>query len=360
MKNDPETGELTPSAHVDLQIVQQNYIALRHQAAGAETGAVVKADCYGHGVSHIAPALAEAGCETFFVAYTHEGQALRALIGPDPTIFVFNGIRPHETDDFRIAGLSPVCNTPEEIAMALTARLPAGYGIHIDTGMNRLGIRPENVIDLPGFTHGFPPRLIMSHLACADQPAHPLNKIQLERFHQARNLFPGIPASLVSTAGIYLGADYTFDLVRPGIGLYGGGPARPPGLKLRTAMTLTAPVMNVFEVKPGETVGYGASFEARGPSVIATVAFGYADGYLRSGGNYGFAILDGVPCPVVGRISMDLITLDVTDLAEKPRIGDRAEFIGKIAGYEIQAEALGTLGYELTSRLGTRISRSWG
>lgn len=350
---------LRPEAYVSLDTVRQNYLALKNFASGSETAAVVKADCYGHGMNKCAPALRDAGCTTFFVAYLHEGQELRSLLGSSPEILVFNGIQKDEVSGFVDSNLIPVCNRREDIDLVLGSALSDRYAIHFDTGMNRLGIRFDQFEDIAARTKACPPTLVMSHVACADQPDHPLNGIQLDRFNAIADAFPEAQKSLSATAAMYLGPEYHFDLTRPGIGLYGGGPARPVGLKLKTALTLTAPILSVFDVPEGESVGYGASFSARSATRIATVALGYADGYLRSGGNYGFGVLDGLPCPIVGRISMDLITIDVSDLPNPPEIGKHVEFIGAQAGYEIQAEALGTLGYELTSRLGGRISRSW-
>lgn len=362
MKNSGEDRQtpLLPSVHVSLKTVQNNYRALAEFAPTAETAAVVKADCYGHGMQNVGPALANAGCSTFFVAYLHEGVELRSLVGAAPMIYVFNGLEAGETEQFHEAGLIPVCNTLDEIRIVKSATPDLSLAIHFDTGMNRLGIHFEDLdqtLEALGDTN---PKLVMSHMACADLPGHALNEVQLKRFICIADAFPNSRKSLSSTAAVYLGADYHFDLIRPGIGLYGGGPARPPGLKLKTALTLTAPILSVFDVEAGESIGYGASFTAKTALTAATVSLGYADGYLRSGSNYGFGVLDGVPCPILGRVSMDLITIDVSDLPERPQKGDRVEFIGQQAGYEIQAEALGTIGYELTSRLGGRISRTWG
>ena len=272
---------------------------------------------------------------------------------------MFNGVQEASLETFAAARLSPVCNHISEIELWLKSELAPGYALHFDTGMNRLGLRMSDLKRAVTLTSGRTPAVVMSHLACADQPDHEINKIQLERFRAIRREFPSSKASLSSTGGIYLGSEFHFDILRPGIGLYGGGPARPSGLKLRPALTLTAPILSVFRIEAGEATGYGGSFEARKPTLLATVALGYADGYLRSASNFGFAIINDMPCPVLGRVSMDLTTIDVTDLDEAPVIGTRAEFLGPKAGLEIQAEAAGTIGYELTCRLGGRISRSW-
>ncbi len=361
-KSNPAIGQdaLLPAVHISLRTIQDNYTALKSYIGAAEASAVVKANCYGHDMAHVAPALYDAGCRTFFTAYLSEAIELRALIGDEASIFVFNGIQPDETETFSAQNISPVCNDEQQVQLCISNAFSGQYALHFDTGMNRLGVRPALTKALSVMTEHKPPALVMSHLACADTPGHPANTAQLASFSNIAASFPNSRKSLSNTAGIYLGPDYHFDLVRPGIGLYGGGPARPPEIKLKTALTLTAPILSVFYVEPGETVGYGATYDVRQPSRLATVALGYADGFLRAASNFGFGVLAGMPCPIVGRVSMDLITIDVTDLPDIPTKGDRVEFIGPKAGYEIQAEAMGTLGYELTSRLGQRISRSWG
>ncbi len=348
-----------PDAEISLPVVVDNYRALGAFAPQTECGAVVKADAYGHGALQVSKALYAAGCRTFFVAYPHEGMEVRKAVGDDAVIHVFNGITETDCPLFEAARLSAVCNREEEIHLWLSSGLQTGYVLHFDTGMNRLGLNSDQVSDIAALTKQHPPTLVMSHLACADQPQNEMNAKQLDRFRKIAQHFPSARKSLCSTGGIYIGPEYHFDLLRPGIGLYGGGPARPPGLKLTPALTLTAPILSVFDVGEDETIGYGASFTVKRPMTLATVALGYADGYLRSASNFGFGMRNGVPCPIMGRVSMDLITVDVSDLEERPSPGDRIEFIGPKAGLEIQAEAAGSIGYELTSRLGGRICKSW-
>ena len=349
-----------PEAYVSLETIKSNYASLSSFVTSAETSAVVKANAYGHGMAEVGTALLSAGCRTFFVAYLSEGIALRKALGSEPTIYVFNGIRSTEITTFSESNLSPVCNQVSDIVSALQLDQSTGFALHFDTGMNRLGLSQSDMSEIADHIKARPPNLMMSHLACADLPGHEMNAAQLSRFSQIKSDFPESKASLSATAGIYLGEDYHHDLVRPGIGLYGGGPARPAGVKLAPALTLTAPILKVFDVPEGETIGYAATFQTKRPIRVATVSLGYADGYLRSAGNYGFAVLAGIPCPVLGRISMDLTTIDVSDLPTAPRPGDRVEFLGKQAGLEIQAEAAGSIGYELTSRLGGRIRHVWG
>ena len=307
----------------------------------------------------VASALYDIGCRTFFVAYLHEGIELRKLLGADPRIFVFNGIQPDEAELFFEHDLIPVCNSISQVEFCVSNKYSKTYSIHFDTGMNRLGIRRENWERVISHAKTKAPELILSHLACGDIADHPMNVSQLKQFESLVEFFPDSQKSFANTAGTYLGPEYHFDLIRPGIGLYGGGPPRPPEIRLKAALTLTAPVLNSFAVEAGDSVGYGATHVFKKPAILATVALGYADGFLRAASNYGFGVIDGIPCPIVGRISMDLITIDVSDMPEPPKTGDRVEFIGPSAGYEIQAETMGTIGYELTSRLGGRISRSW-
>ena len=348
-----------PRSVVHLGTIAANYRALCDFCSTSETGAVVKADAYGHGAAQVAAKLASEGCETFFIAYPREGEAVRDVVGPDKRIFVFHGLTNDSPELIIQHDLTPICNRVEEVKLWLETYPNRSYGLHFDTGINRLGLRLSDLEEVQKLTSGTPPILVMSHLACADQPEHAMNAQQLEKFREVVDAFPESKASLSATAASYLGPDYHFDLIRPGIALYGGGPARPPELRLKPAMSVTAPILNVFNVEAGEHTGYGATFEAKYPMTLATVSLGYADGYLRSASNYGFGMHEGGPCPIVGRVSMDLMTVDVTDLPEPPAIGSHIEFIGPKAGLEIQAEALGTIGYELTSRLGGRISREW-
>ena len=352
--------ELRPRAHVNLTSIRENYRSLKSFASGSTTAAVVKANAYGHGVDHVSKALLKEDCDTFFVAYLSEAIELRESVGPIPKIVVFNGFQAEQLKVFDALNFIPVCNQMAEASALSVHKFTKPYALHFDTGMNRLGLSPTEIDALTTELPSHAPYLVMSHLACADKPDMSENLAQLEAFREIVKTFPNSKASLSATGGIYLGSDYHFDMVRPGIGLYGGGPARPQTVDLKTAITVTAPVLKLFDVQAGSAIGYGATYAPKFDSKIATVALGYADGFLRSGSNYGFGILGGFPCPIVGRISMDLIMVDVTDVPNLPRVGDHIEFIGPKAGYEIQAEALGTISYELTTRLGDRIYRTWG
>ncbi len=358
--NTETVAQTLPTAVISLGTVRENYRSLARLAGPAETSAVVKCDAYGHGAVQVATCLARDGCTTFFVTNLSEGIALRKAVPPPAVIYIFNGLAGVDPSEFLQANLTPVCNSLEDVRTWInsSADTPA-YAIHFDTGMNWLGAQPSTVSDIITLCTQAPPSLIMTHLANADMPDDAVNTAQLAAFNAIAASFPSSRRSMASTGGMYLDPRFAQDLVRPGIGIYGGGPARPSGVKLTPALTLTAPVLAVFDIPVGDRVGYGGTFETHRPTRLATVALGYGDGYLRSGSNNGFAVLEGAPCPIVGRVSMDLITLDVTDCADTPVPGMRAEFLGPQAGLEIQAEALGTIGYELTCRLGGRISRSW-
>ncbi len=346
-----------PVATTHLTHIADNWRALAALQSDAKTGAVVKANAYGHGSSAVAGALARAGCRSFFVAHVLEGVSLRAALGPEPEIFVFHGFGSGEIPLIREARLIPVLNTLQQVGQWREANDNLPAAIHIDTGMNRLGLRPEEAGEARDQLAECQINLVMSHLTCADEPGHDLNQKQLSAFTELASLWPGTKRSLANTAGTYLGADYGFELTRPGIGLYGGGPTPPAGTHLKPGLTLTAPVLSVFEALPGETSGYGATYMLDTPRTLATVAFGYADGYPRAAANSGFAMLRETRLPVVGRVSMGLTTLDITETRDDIEVGSMVEFLGGHAHLEEQAIAAGTLGYELVTGLGHRVER---
>lgn len=340
------TGILT----IDLDAIATNWRALAALSAG-QTGAVVKADAYGCGAGPVAQRLAREGARRFFVATAEEGAALRRTLGPGPEINIFSG---HMAGDTALIGdhdLTPMLNSPEQV-LRHRAALPAqAYGVQLDSGMNRLGMEaPEWAALRPDLEAG-PLRLVMSHLACADEPDHPMNRAQLRSFAE---MTAGMrtPRSLSATGGILLGPEYHFDLTRPGVGLYGGAPfaaARP-------VVSLSLPVVQLRDVAQGETVGYAASFTAERPSKIATLSAGYADGLIRHMSNTAMVFAGDVPCPLAGRVSMDLLTVDVTDLAQVP---DRFEILGPHQGVDALADAAGTIGYEILTALGRRYTRRY-
>lgn len=366
----PPRGEARSGATltVDLGAIVANWKDLAVRAAPARTGAVVKADAYGLGLAPVAATLASAGCKTFFVALPDEGVALRALL-PDAEIFVFVGILSDaEAAIMAEHGLIPVLNDRGQIerlaafARARTGRLPCA--IHIDTGMNRLGLSAGEVESLVADPARLAPLevvLVMSHLACAHEPDHPMNERQLAAFaNLGARVCPGARLSLANSAGIFLGKSYHFDLVRPGSALYGLAPLMGQANPMRNVVRLTAPIVQVRDVDSPGTVGYGATHRVAKMSKIITVSAGYADGYGFSLSNRGHAFLGSTRLPVVGRISMDLITLDATEApAALLHPGTEVELIGPRVSVDDVARDAGVIGYEVLTRLGARLHRRY-
>jgi alanine racemase len=362
MQGDFEAARLT----VRLSAITANYRTYRRMTGPAAVAAVVKADAYGLGAQRVAPALAKAGCDTFFVARLEEGIALRKLVS-QARIFVLDGAHADSVPALLRFSLTPVLNSLAQIAAwsaaARLGRTPLDAVLHVDSGMNRLGLTPEELATLAAEQArrlgGVNLVLVMSHLACADQPQNKMNGQQLSRFRQALAMLPTAPASLAASHGAMLGVDYHFDLVRPGVALYGADPQKPEGMLaqsgtpslMQTAAVLTAKVLQVRRIDLGESVGYAATFRAKRPSMIATVALGYADGLPRTLSNTGVAAIAGARVPVVGRVSMDLMTLDVTALVEPPHIGAEVELIGDAISLGEVAQTAGTNEYEILTRL---------
>ncbi len=340
------TGHLT----IDLSAVVQNWRAL-DAMTGCETAAVVKANGYGLGAGPVSVALAQAGARRFFVATAEEGATVRKALGAGPMIGVFSGHMEGDTDRIRTHDLIPMLNSVDQMLRHVESLPGHRFGFQLDTGMNRLGLEAEDWAALREIAEGLQPALIMSHLACADEPDHPMNLQQLQQF---RDMTAGIdaPRSLSATGGILLGHAFHFDLTRPGVGLYGGLPFED---SLQT-VRLDLPVIQTRTVAPGETVGYGNTWTAGAPSRIATVSAGYADGLLRAIGDRVALFADGVPCPIRGRISMDLITVDITGLAADP---DYLTMLGDGNTVDMLADAAGTIGYEVLTSLGRRYSRNY-
>lgn len=338
---------------IDLDAIAANWAALNALSSPhVETAAVVKADSYGLGASHVARRLRAEGVQSFFVAVASEGMALRQVVGPESEIFVFSGHMPHDTETLRRNDLIPLLNSPQQVARHFSDAKAHPFGIQLDTGMNRLGMEHDDWNALNSELMSAGPRLVTSHLACADEPGHPMNAQQLRTF---RDMTDGIVhrRSLAATGGILLGPEYHFDLVRPGIGLYGALPFRDASPVVR----LTAPVIQTRLVRPFETVGYANSWTANVESRIATIPAGYADGLIRAMGPAARAFTaDGTPCPVVGRVSMDLVTVDVTHLDADP---ESLEILGPHQGVDDLAEAAGTIGYEILTSLGHRYNRRY-
>ncbi|WP_170338353.1 alanine racemase [Ruegeria arenilitoris] len=335
---------------INLHALASNWRALDAKT-DVETGAVVKADAYGLGAGPVANTLAEEGVRKFFVAVAEEGAAVRQAIGPGPLICVFSGHMEGDADLLRDHDLVPLINSPEQFQRHLQALPVHPFGIQLDSGMNRLGLEPSDWAALRSRAEALNPVVVMSHLACSDEPDHPMNRQQLKTF---REMTDGVsaPRSLAATGGLLLGPEFHFDFCRPGIGLYGGLPfagAKP-------VVTVDLPVIQVRELAIGETVGYGNTWKARRPSRIATVAAGYADGLHRAIGGGIDTFAGDLPCPVVGRISMDLITVDVTDLPHTP---ERLRILNGHQTVDDLAEAAGTIGYEILTSLGSRYSRGY-
>ncbi len=354
---------------VDLSQIRANWQALARLVEPAECGAVVKANAYGVGAQRVIPALFEAGCRSFFVATLDEAAKARPL-APGSAIYVLDGLLPHTARELARLGAIPVLTSLEEARMwAVLARERSSAppsALHIDTGLHRLGMSAPDVAVLardPVLLRRLGVSLVMSHLACADEPDNPMNREQLDVFTRARASFPATRASLAASDGLLLGADYHFDLVRPGYALYGGQAARECTAPVAPVLRVCAMVLQVDEVPAGGRIGYAASYRAQSPRRIATIAAGYADGVFRHAGATnakpgGHVAIGGKLAPVVGRVSMDLITVDVTDVGEPaPRRGDWVDIIGPELPLEAVGTAAGTIGYEVLTRLGTRFHR---
>jgi alanine racemase len=351
---------------VRLGAVGANYRQIRRLAGAAAVAGVVKADAYGLGMGPVAKALLGEGCDTFFTARLSEGIALRPLV-PQARIFVLDGAAPDAVPGLLSHRLTPVLNSLADIAAwSAAARqmdTTLDAAIHIDTGMNRLGLPAYELATLAAdaneILRGLRVVLVMSHLACADDPDSAMNALQLGRFKTALAMLPAAPASLSSSGGALLGKDYAFDMVRPGIGLYGGNPSKAPRSPFETVARLTARILQLRRVDRGESVGYGATHEVAKSGILATVAIGYADGVMRALSNIGMAAIGGVRVPIAGRVSMDLITLDVTNVPPAAFEGGEVEFFGDTITLDEIAAAAGTANYEILTRMGQRIPRRY-
>jgi alanine racemase len=353
---------------VDLAAIAENYRRLKSTFQERALAAVVKADGYGLGAERVAPALVKAGARSIFVAQLDEALKLRPLLDrchPAISLYVLNGLMPGAEADYADNVILPVLNSLGEIeAWSRFARqrdkaLPAA--VHLDSGMCRLGLPPDEVETLraePARLDGIVPTCILSHLACADEPAHPMNAAQLAAFKSALTALPRAPVSFCNSSGIFLGPGYHFDLGRPGVALYGVNPTPGAANPMRPVVRLQAKILQIRAIDAPQAVGYGATHRARGPARIATVAAGYADGYLRSISSRGHAWVAGHRVPVVGRVSMDLLALDVTGIApEKVRPGLWAELVNAEHDVDALAAEAGTIGYEILTSLGARYHR---
>ena len=362
---EPEAGGILT---IDLEAIVANWRELARRAEGADCAAVIKADAYGCGIEPVARALVAAGCETFFVAHLAEGRRARTA-SPGAAIYVLNGLLPNTAEVYAEPNLRPVlCSLDEwaewEAFKAATQWL-GGAALHVDTGMNRLGLRPPEAVALSkraGTEHSGI-TLLMSHFACSEDPAHPLNAKQIGRFREIRDLFPAIPASLSNSSGIFLGPDAHHEMVRPGVALYGANPTPGHVNLMRPVVRLEGRVVQLRTVPEGETVGYSATWTARRPTRLAVVSIGYADGFLRAGSASDLrpgaeAMAHGHRCALAGRVSMDLIAVDITDLPERAiKRGDLIALLDETIGVEELAAHANTIAYEVLTSLGRRYRR---
>ena len=344
--------------HVGLDALAANW-RLLSERHGAPVAGVLKADGYGLGAVPVATRLLAEGCRHFFVAHLSEAVALRPAV-PGTLLAPLNGLWPGDAPVYRAHGVSPVLGSLSEIdEWRTTGGGPAL--LHVDSGLSRLGLSPAELDALeadPGRLHGIPISYVMTHLASAEDPADPLNETQRARFAAACARLPPAPRSLANSSGIFLGPAFRSDLARPGAALYGVNPTPGRPNPMRPVVRLRARVLQVRDVPPGASVGYNGAWRAARPSRIATVCAGYADGWLRSQSNRGVACFDGVPVPLVGRVSMDLTTFDVTE-APAVRAGDWIDLIGPGVSVDDVAARAGTNGYEILTSLGARYRRDY-
>ncbi|MBU6419517.1 MAG: alanine racemase [Proteobacteria bacterium] len=353
---------MTAFLDIDLGAIADNWRFLAGLNQG-ETAAVVKADAYGLGAAQVAPVLAEAGCKTFFTAHLAEAVALRPLL-PGARILALNGLEPHAAADFIAHDIMPVLCSLEEIALwraaavRLERRLPAF--LHLETGLNRLALPAQACAALRddrALLEGIAVDTVMTHLIAGEAPEDERNQRQLAAFLAMVAAFPGAKRSIANSPGSFLGADFHFDLTRPGAALYGlnTSPAQPR--PMLPVVRLSAPILQIRDLAPGESVGYGGLWTAQRPSRIATLGVGYADGLHRTHTNRGTAIFDDTPVPLVGRVSMDLVTFDVTDVPANP--GDMLVLLDTRHGADELAQEAGTIGYEILTSLGRRYKRRY-
>jgi len=370
----PETVAGPPAAEaggiltIDLSAIVSNWRLLSSKVTPSECAAVVKADGYGCGIEPVSTALAKAGCKTFFVADLQEARRVRRAL-PDHTIYVLNGLMPNADAAYAEIKARPVIGSLVELAewdaFCASSGWRGGAALHVDTGMNRLGVSVEEAAALAprvrAGNHGI--TLLMSHMVAAEIPGNPLNEKQIRLFREVRGLYRGIPSSLSNSSGIFLGSAAHCDIVRPGAALYGINPTPGKPNPMQPVVQLQARIVHVRHVARGETVGYDATWTARRASRIAVAALGYADGFPRglsaSDDRPGAdAIVAGVRCPIAGRISMDLLGIDITDVPEgMGRRGDLATLIGDGIDVDTVGETAGSIGYEILTRLGHRYHR---
>ncbi|WP_133768682.1 alanine racemase [Enterovirga rhinocerotis] len=370
MTSSPSPESAPATLTIDLAALAANWRLLRDRSGAPDCAAVVKADAYGIGIEPAVGALHQAGCRTFFVA--HHGEAVRVrATAPDATVYVLNGLLPGASAAFVRDGIRPVIGSFDELADWAEAsrdagrRLPAA--IHVDTGMNRLGFQPDEVERLAADPRlgAIEPALLMSHLTSADEPEKPASRLQVEAFDRARAALPGVPASLANSSGHFLDPTPAYDVARAGYALYGGNPVPGHPNPMRPVVRLEARIVQTRTIPAGTPVGYGGAWTAKAPRRLATISVGYADGYLRQASatdahDGGAALVAGRLCPFAGRVSMDLIVLDVTDVPEaEARRGSVATLIGDALDIDEVGRRAGTIGYEMLTGLGRRYGRRY-
>jgi alanine racemase len=350
---------------VDLGALARNYRTLAAEADGAEVAPVVKADGYGLGAAQVARRLWAEGARSFFTARLEEGEALRRALGPQrpAVVHVLDGLIAATGPRLVAAGLVPALRSLPQaseaaaIAGRLGQRLPVA--LHIDTGMNRQGLTPEEARALAHGVdrlRGLDVGLVMSHLGAAADPRDPHNAVQLDRFRAARALFPEARASLAASAGIYLGPQFAFDMVRPGVSLYGGGPRERPDPRFAAVATLTAPILDVRTIRAGERLGYGAQVILPQATRVAIVAAGYADGVIRAARGDGYAWFAGARRRLL-IVNMDILAFDLGEAEARP--GEPVELLGENVRLDDLANAAGTVAHEVLVRLGGRGARTY-
>jgi alanine racemase len=364
----PPAAEAGGTLTIDLAAVEANWRALARRVMPSECSAVIKADGYGCGIEPVAAMLAKAGCKTFFVADLFEARRVRAVT-PEPAIYVLNGLMPGTASSFADLHARPVIGSLSELAewdaFVSANDWRGGAALHVDTGMNRLGISPEEAAALAARIraegHGI--TLLMSHLVSAEVPDHPLNDKQIKLFREIRVLYRGIPSSLANSSGIFLSSAAHCDMVRPGAALFGVNPTPGKPNPMRPVVNLRGRIVALRPVPRGETVGYNAGWTAKRDTQVAIIAVGYADGYLRAASasdtiTGADAIVAGKRCTLAGRVSMDLLAVDITDLPDgSVKRGDMATLIGEEIGVDDLAANANTIGYEVLTSLGRRYHR---
>ena len=345
---------------VDLGAIAANWRLLAARAGRAECGAVIKADAYGCGIGKVAPALWGAGCRTFFVAHLKEAATARAALPQEAVVYVLNGLLPGSVRTYALLGARPVLGSAEEIREWASGG-GGPFALHVDTGMNRLGLPPEQLDAADGLT----PALVMTHFSASEDVADPANARQIAAFTDVAARFPASARSLLNSSGHFLPDAPAWDLTRPGYALYGGNPTPGKPNPMSPAITLTATILQVRDVSDGAGVGYNSRWHARGPRRLATICLGYADGYPRNGSNTdsirgGHALVGGALCPFAGTVSMDLIIIDVTDApAHAARRGESVTLIGGELDIDRVGAAGKTIGYEVLTSLRNRYVRMY-